>query len=68
MGKDDEIKDSFYLRIMRNAIGQALRNQYDLNDPLPDELLNRLLEIYTDMEDDAASENEDLRPKSPNRL
>ena len=45
MESDDDLKDSFYLRIMRSSVGAALREKYALDEPLPDrlaKLLNKL--------------------------
>jgi hypothetical protein len=42
---DDDLKDSFYLYIMRNSIGAGLRTQYAPNGHVPDrlaELLHKL--------------------------
>jgi hypothetical protein len=36
--KDDNLKDSFYLYIMRNSIGAGLRTKYAPNGHLPDRL------------------------------
>ncbi len=48
-GRDD-LKDSFYLRVIRTSIGEALRDHYDLTEPLPDKLLELVLELDTDPE------------------
>ena len=45
MERDNDLKDSFYLRIMRSSVGAALREKYALDEPLPDrleKLLNKL--------------------------
>jgi hypothetical protein len=50
---NDDLKHSFYLRALRTGIGEALRDQFDLTEPMPDELLELLLELN---EDEAPSE------------
>ena len=45
MEPDNDLKDSFYLRIMRSSCCAALREKYALDEPLPDrlaKLLNKL--------------------------
>ena len=41
----DDIKDSFYLYIMRTSIGSGLRDQYAPNEHLPDRLAELLREL-----------------------
>jgi hypothetical protein len=41
----DDLKDSFYLYIMRTSIGAGLRNQYTPNEHLPDRLTELLREL-----------------------
>jgi hypothetical protein len=41
----DDLKDSFYLYIMRTSIGAGLRNQYTPNEHLPDRLAELLREL-----------------------
>jgi hypothetical protein len=41
----DDLKDSFYLYIMRTSIGAGLRSQYAPNDHLPDRLAELLREL-----------------------
>jgi hypothetical protein len=60
--RDDDLKDSFYLYIMRNSIGAGLRSQYAPNGHVPDrltELLNELNSAEEDHgdEDKAGGEN-----------
>jgi hypothetical protein len=38
-------RDSFYYRAIRTKVGDALRAQYDLNEPLPKRLTKTLLEL-----------------------
>ncbi len=47
----DDLKDSYYLRLIRTGIGEGLRNYYDLTEPLPDNLLERLLELDQEPDD-----------------
>jgi hypothetical protein len=44
---DDNLKDSFYLYIMRNSIGAGLRTQYAPNGHLPDRLAALLHKLDT---------------------
>jgi len=41
----DDLKDSFYLYIMRASIGAGLRRQYAPNGSLPDRLAELLQEL-----------------------
>ena len=41
----DDLKDSFYLYIMRTSIGAGLRSQYTANEHLPDRLAELLREL-----------------------
>jgi hypothetical protein len=41
----DDIKDSFYLYIMRSSIGSGLRDQYAPIEHLPDRLAELLREL-----------------------
>ena len=43
--KRDDLKDSFYLYIMRSSIGAGLRSQYTPNEHLPDRLTELLREL-----------------------
>jgi hypothetical protein len=43
--KRDDLKDSFYLYIMRTSIGAGLRSQYTPNEHLPDRLADLLREL-----------------------
>jgi hypothetical protein len=43
--KRDDLKDSFYLYIMRTSIGAGLRSQYTPNEHLPDRLTDLLREL-----------------------
>jgi hypothetical protein len=51
----DDLKDSFYLHIMRASIGAGLRSQYTPNEHLPDRLAELLREL-DEPEDQAAKE------------
>jgi hypothetical protein len=44
---DDNLKDSFYLYIMRNSIGAGLKTQYAPNGRLPDRLAALLHKLDT---------------------
>jgi hypothetical protein len=60
--RDDDLKDSFYLYIMRNSIGAGLRSQYAPNGHMPDRLAALLKELDSvddhDVEDKAAEKGE----------
>jgi hypothetical protein len=43
--RDDDLKDSFYLYIMRNSIGAGLRRQYAPNGRMPDRFSELLKEL-----------------------
>jgi len=54
----DEVKDSFYLRAMRTSIGAALRQQYAVDEPLPERLTKLLKKLEeTQARPKASSEN-----------
>jgi hypothetical protein len=40
--RDNDLKDSFYLYIMRRSIGAGLRNRYTPNGHIPDQLAKLL--------------------------
>jgi hypothetical protein len=41
-------RNSFYYLAIRTKIGDALRAQYDLNEPLPETLITALSELELD--------------------
>jgi hypothetical protein len=43
--RHDDLKDSFYLYIMRNSIGAGLRSQYPPDQVMPDRLAELLREL-----------------------
>jgi hypothetical protein len=43
--RDDDLKDSFYLYIMRSSIGAGLRSQYAPNQHMPHRLAELLREL-----------------------
>lgn len=54
--KRDDLKDSFYLHIMRSSIGAGLRDHYSSSEPLPDrltELLDELDKAESDITDNS---------------
>jgi hypothetical protein len=65
--RDDDLKDSFYLYIMRNSVGAGLRSQYAPNGHMPDRLAELLKELNgaeeRGVEDKAAAETEDQNPR-----
>jgi hypothetical protein len=48
-----ELKDSHYLHVILPGIGERLRGQYDLKQPLP----GRLLELLLELEDESGEDN-----------
>jgi hypothetical protein len=68
--KRDDLKDSFYLYIMRNSIGTGLRSQYAPDGDMPDRLA-RLLEELSGVEDhgveDRAAEKGEQNSKPAQR-
>jgi hypothetical protein len=43
--RDEDLKDSFYLYIMRNSIGAGLKSQYATNGHVPDRITELLQEL-----------------------
>jgi hypothetical protein len=43
--RDDDLKDSFYLYIMRSSIGAGLKSQYAPNGHMPDRLAELMKEL-----------------------
>jgi hypothetical protein len=54
--RDDDLKDSFYLYIMRSSIGAGLKSQYAPNGHMPDRLAELLKELES-AEDKSAEDN-----------
>jgi hypothetical protein len=54
----DDLKDSFYLYIMRASIGAGLRSEYAADERLPDRLAELLREL-DDPDDQVAQERRD---------
>ena len=42
----DDLKDSFYLRVIRTRLGAALRDHFVVDEPMPD----RLTELLEDLD------------------
>ncbi len=59
----DDLKDSFYLYIMRTSIGSGLRDEYAPTEGLPDRLAELLREL--DGSEDQRTEQE--RPPATQR-
>jgi hypothetical protein len=57
----DELKDSFYLYIMRTSIGAGLRSEYAADECLPDRLAELLREL-DEPDDQVAREKSDGQP------
>jgi hypothetical protein len=60
---DDNLKDSFYLYIMRNSIGAGLRTQYAPNGHLPDRLAALLHKLDTNSAQRAPAEAEESQKR-----
>jgi hypothetical protein len=64
--RDDDLKDSFYLYIMRSSIGAGLKSQYSPNGHMPDrlaELMKELEEVEDHgAEGEAAGDEQHPRP------
>ena len=56
----DDLKDSFYLYIMRTSIGAGLRSEYAADERLPDRLAELLREL-DDPDDRVAKEKRNAR-------
>jgi hypothetical protein len=68
--KRDDLKDSFYLYIMRNSIGTGLRSQYAPNGQMPDrlaELLKKLDSLENYSAEDKAAEKGEHKPQPARR-
>jgi hypothetical protein len=59
--RDDDLKDSFYLYIMRHSIGAGLRSQYAPNGHMPDRL-SKLLQDLGSAEEPAAGDVDKAKP------
>jgi hypothetical protein len=69
--RDDDLKDSFYMYIMRHGIGAGLRSQYAPDSHMPDRL-NKLIEkieadaqkqgAETHLGESAGKEREEQKP------
>jgi hypothetical protein len=59
----DDLKDSFYLRIIRTSIGTALKRQVAVNEPLPD----RLAELLSELDEPEDDSSPDGSTKAPPR-
>jgi hypothetical protein len=55
---DDDLKDSFYLYIMRNSIGAGLKSQYTPNGHMPDRLSELMKEIEAGSEAPGADKHD----------
>ena len=62
----DDLKDSFYLYIMRASIGAGLRRQYAPNGSLPDRLAELLQEL--DRGEGQATKEKQNQPSMPKRV
>jgi hypothetical protein len=61
--RDDDLKDSFYLYIMRSSIGAGLKTQYSPNGHMPDRLAELMKELESgDEEGEAAGPEQNHGP------
>ncbi len=60
--RDDDLKDSFYLYIMRSSIGAGLRSQYSTNGHMPDRLAKLMKELEAE---DRGAQGEPGEPNNP---
>ena len=68
--RDEDLKDSFYLYIMRSSIGAGLKSHYSTNGHMPDritELLQELDKAEDHGTEERPAEKEHLQP-APNRV
>jgi hypothetical protein len=68
--RDEDLKDSFYLYIMRNSIGAGLKSHYSTNGHVPDRIAELLQEL-DEAEDHGAEEGpaKEERPQpAPKRI
>jgi hypothetical protein len=55
--RDEDLKDSFYLYIMRSSIGAGLKSQYAPNGHMPDRLGKLMKELETGAGEHGAEEH-----------
>jgi hypothetical protein len=65
--RDDDLKDSFYLYIMRNSIGAGLKTQYGPNGHMPDRLTQLLHELERDSAEERAAGAKKNGKRGPGR-
>jgi len=53
----DDLKDSFYLHVIRKSVADALKARYDLTEPLPHKLLEILLELDKEADNNVPNES-----------
>jgi hypothetical protein len=64
--RDDDLKDSFYLHIMRSSIGAGLKSQYSPDGDMPGrlaELMKELEGVEDDGVEDEAGPQQDQAQK-----
>jgi hypothetical protein len=61
--RDDDLKDSFYLYIMRSSIGAGLKTQYSPNGHMPDRLAELMKELEEADGHDAAGHEDERQPQ-----
>jgi hypothetical protein len=65
--RDDDLKDSFYLYIMRNSIGAGLKSQYSPNGHMPDRLAELMKELESPEDDGEEEETGPVQNRQPAR-
>jgi hypothetical protein len=65
--RDDDLKDSFYLYIMRSSIGAGLKSQYTPNGHMPDRLAELMKELEEADSHRAEGHEEERHPKPARR-
>jgi hypothetical protein len=60
---DDDLKDSFYLYIMRNSIGAGLRTKYAPNGHMPDRIAKLLHKLDSDRAEEAPIETKESQKR-----
>jgi hypothetical protein len=65
--RDDDLKDSFYLYIMRSSIGAGLKSQYTPNGHMPDRLAELMRELEEADGHDARGREAKQHPKGVRR-
>ena len=65
--RDDDLKDSFYLYIMRSSIGAGLKSQYSPDGHMPDRLAELMKELEEADAHGARRHKEEPHPRPARR-